>query len=200
MHCTQSRVNQLVDADIPRQQREQLPQFIEYYAAHPNVRITPLYWSLLCGWMKALEKQHYKRVQHKSDATVERVLAFLEYVRQQPKQDGALLMAKWRIYFKSFEFLKKMRHMRISAVDDSLPIEKQLRNADLLWVMKLHGCVSRLQQRCEPVNVDNLWAEYKLKAKNTGPKARKNFEARYAHYQCLFNERQQLEKSYIKTP
>ena len=197
MHKDTQTVNQLVDADIPRSEREKLPQYIEEYK-ETGKPVSEHFFSLLCGWMKALEKQHYKRVQHQPERTIERVTSFLEYVRQQPRQDGALLMAKWRIYFKSYEFLMKMKHMRISPVDSSLPIEKQLRNADLLWVMKLHGCISKLQERQQPINVENLWCEYAVRAKNTGAKAKANFIKRYTHYECLFQERQQLERSFIR--
>lgn len=194
-------------SNIDKELSKTLPQLIELHARNPKKELSTIYIQLLCNWIKNLERSHFKtnnihNTQEKYDERMDRVLMFVRFSREEAHRDGALLMTMWRWSFAQAEVLRRVKKWRIALIDDSLPMLKQIRHPDVLFMKQMAEFYRTLDKTGKGSNINNyldLWKQQRIKetGKEPGKKATHNFIQKYEQHFAVFNARRDVEKAFI---
>lgn len=190
---------------IDRQVARKLPQLVEFYSRNPDKRIGEEYITLLANWIRNLEKRHYKQTQLPKalDARLDRILDFIEFAKEMPDKDGALIMARFSMVFSHVEMLRNLKHKRVALTNTQETKWKQYNSSQLRLLCNIATYTSLLENTNQVVNYENikaLWVAHRLRlfGKSPGEKAQQTFKRNYENYLNVIAEKVELEKSWIQ--
>lgn len=182
-----------------------LPKLIEFYSRNQDTIASEEYIMLLANWIRNLEKRHYKQTQLTTslDARLDRILDFLEFAKEMPDKDGALIMARFSMVFSHVEMLRNLKHKRVALTNTYETKWKLYNSSQLRLICNLASYVSQLNNTNRVVNYENvkaLWAAHRLRlfGKSPGEKAQQTFRHNYENYINVIAAKVELEKSWIQ--
>lgn len=176
-----------------------LPQLIDEYKQDTTKPVGDELFRYLCNWIRNLETRHYGYKQHTTDKKlsfrIDRVLLFLQMVRENSNKDAALLMFMFSIRMPKVEAMLHAERWGTALTDKSLPIVMQLdstplRHYRVVSEARSHTPYSR--------NTAEVWAERYVeeKGKLPGKRAANTFTKCLNYYERVVASKRELEHSW----